>query len=278
MKTRNRPLPRWFSMGTGPRTAVTYRQTERNETTSPLEEADDVSFENCLPVRPIPEHVGQPNTPGKYWSASSQRLVDYESFLESKWITMLDFDPNFCAMSCQPMRFDGVDIDGVWDHTPDIFALRTCDRPLLLDIKHPKIAKLDAVKLIRQHQRTRPIAAKMGWEYRFVGEPDQQLWANVRWLAGYRRPPNAGLDYIPKLLAATQLPIEIGQLCRDICDEGIARPVLFHLMWKQDITFDIHQPLRGWTPVWARNDQHPFHLNLNEMEIRSVVGSKAGTL
>lgn len=270
MKAGTRPLPRWFSMGTGPRTAVTFRQTA-HETTIPLEDADNICFEDCLPVRPIPEHVGQLNTPGKYWSTSTQRLVDYESFLESKWITLLDFDPTFCAMSCQPMRFDGVDIEGVWDHTPDIFALRTSGSPLLLDIKHPKVANLDEVKLIRQYQRTRSIAAKMGWEYRFVGEPAQQLWVNVRWLAGFRRPPNAGLDYVPKLLAATRLPIEICELCRHICDEVLARPVLFHLMWKQDITFDIHQPLRDWTPVWLRNDQPTFHLNFNEMEIRSVV-------
>jgi hypothetical protein len=41
---------------------------------------------------------------------------------ESKWLTLLDFDPGVVAFTTQPLEFDGVDGQGARCHVPDVFA------------------------------------------------------------------------------------------------------------------------------------------------------------
>jgi hypothetical protein len=89
-----------------------------------LEQAADVSFEDGRMARPIPSYRGQQHTPGRYWSATTGQLIEYESYLESKWFTLLDFDPAVVAFTAQPLEFDGVDGQGSWCHVPDVFARR----------------------------------------------------------------------------------------------------------------------------------------------------------
>src|SRR6266540_1428463 len=59
-----------------------------------LAEAVAVRFEDVRMARIIPAYRNQGHTPGRYWSATTGELVEYESFLESKWPTLLDFDPH----------------------------------------------------------------------------------------------------------------------------------------------------------------------------------------
>jgi hypothetical protein len=66
----------------------------------------------------------QRHTPGRYWSATTGQLVEYESYLESKWLTLLDFDPAVVAFASQPLEFDGVDGQGAWSHIPDARRLQ----------------------------------------------------------------------------------------------------------------------------------------------------------
>ncbi len=51
-------------------------------------------------------------------------FADYESVLESKWLTLLGFDPQVTACVTQPLQFDAIDARGAWQHTPDVFARR----------------------------------------------------------------------------------------------------------------------------------------------------------
>lgn len=39
-------------------------------------------------------------------------FVDYESVLEPKWLTLLDFDPQVTAFVTQPMEFEAIDAQG----------------------------------------------------------------------------------------------------------------------------------------------------------------------
>jgi hypothetical protein len=231
-KHRSTDLPKWHLVGCGTRTAITYRPRDSAEITIPLARASRVCFEQCQPARPIPEHKGQTNTPGEYWSATSRHLVRYESWLESKWITLLDFDPAFVAFSCQPFTFHGVDNEGVWTHTPDIFARRADGTVLLLDIKH---AELHDADVTRQARRSHRSCAEIGWDYALVDQPDPHLWATVSWLAGFRREPQAGLEFIPHILAVAQRPIEFVALCQSCPPPELSRPVVFHLCWNQQL-------------------------------------------
>lgn len=251
--------PRWHTLGSGPRIAVFYREPDGTEQIIPLARASEVPFEHCLPARTIPHYIGSRHTPGDYWSATTGRLVGYESWLESKWMTLLDFDPDVTAFVGQPLTFDGVDGEGPWKHTPDLFARRADGSVLLLDVKNP--TKLDHLDVQQQARRTRAACEQLGWDYGLVGEPDIQLWATVSWLAGFRRPLYAGQQYLPRLLALTENTVPIGEVCAFADIPELARSALFHLCWQQRIVFDLTQPLRESTLIRARGDGPAYHLD-----------------
>jgi hypothetical protein len=57
-----------------------------------LAEAAAVPFENGRMARNIPAYRDIAHTPGWYWAATTGELVEFESHLEEKWLTLPDFD------------------------------------------------------------------------------------------------------------------------------------------------------------------------------------------
>jgi len=228
---------------------VRYIDRDGKEHLTPLDQAAAVPFEDGRMARRVPSYRGQRHTPGRYWSATTGQLLEYESYLESKWLTLLDFDPAVVGYAVQPLEFDGVDGRGAWRHVPDVFARRDDGSGWLLDVKDPNRLGLSTVTL--QRQRTARVCARLGWDYQMVGEPAEQRWANVSWLSGYRRPPNLGAEWMPRLVGLAGRPVEIGDLLGFMEYPDIARAVLFHLCWKQRIVFDLDAPLRESTLVVA---------------------------
>ncbi|MCX0270049.1 TnsA-like heteromeric transposase endonuclease subunit [Nocardia zapadnayensis] len=229
---------------------ISYRDASGADHLIRLEEARTLRFEDGRPARVIPHRVNQQHTPGDYWSATTGALIGYESWLESKWMTLLDFDPNIIAFIGQPLTIYGIDADGSWEHTPDIFARREDGSPLIVDVKNPD--RYEDTKVQQQAARTRWVCERLGWDYHLVTAPDPQLWATVSWLAGYRRPPRAAHAYIPHLQHLAASPITF-QTIRDACDyPELALPILFHLCWRQEIIFDLTAPLRDTTLLQLR--------------------------
>ncbi|MFJ4912895.1 TnsA-like heteromeric transposase endonuclease subunit [Streptomyces sp. NPDC088726] len=118
------------------RTDIRYCDPGGTEHLIPASRAAGVAFEDALPAREIPSYAGQHHTPGHYWSATTDRMVGYESYLESKWMKLLDFNPNVGAFSAQPFTIDAQDTAGEWQHTPDLFVRRRDGTVLLLDVKN----------------------------------------------------------------------------------------------------------------------------------------------
>lgn len=166
--------------------------------------AASVLFEDALPIRDIPSYAGQRHTPGHYWSATTGLMMGYESYLESKWMKLLDFDPDVAAFSAQPFTIEARDAEGSWEHTPDLFVRRRDGSALLLDVKDDNRMAVPAVAL--QARRTARLCQQIGWGYAMVGEPDPLRWATVSWLAGYRRPLRAGKGLTDPLLQLAQTP------------------------------------------------------------------------
>jgi hypothetical protein len=231
---------------------VRYVDGDGREHVLRLEQAAGVSFEDGRMARSIPSYRGQRHTPGRYWSATTGQLVEYESYLESKWLTLLDFDPAVVAFTSQPLEFDGVDGQGSWCHVPDVFARRNDGGGWLLDVKNPQQLGWPKVRL--QAERTARVCQRLGWDYEMVGEPDAQRWANVSWLSGYRRAPNLGVELMPRLVGLAARPVPIGDLVGFMEYPDIARAVLFHLCWRQRIVFDLDVPLRETTLVVAARE------------------------
>lgn len=212
-----------------------------------LEEVSDVPFEDGRMVRTIPSYRDQGHMPGQYWVAKWGDFADYESVLESKWLTLLDFDPYVTAFATQPLEFDAIDARGPWRHTPDVFARRRDRSVLLLDVKNPEQRNDPKVRL--QEERTHRTCERLGWDYAMVSEPSAQRWVNIDLLSSARRPLYLGADLVPRLLELAREPVEIGELMRFMKFPDLARGVLYHLMWHQRIITDLDRPLRDTTLV-----------------------------
>ncbi len=228
---------------------VHYYDAQQTERLIPASQAATVRFEDCLPAREIPSYVGMRHTPGSYWAACCDTVLGYESYLEAKWMKLLDFDSQVAALAAQPFILEGVDAQGKWTHVPDLFVRRSDGSVLLLDVKNPQ--QLAKPRVVQQAQRTEKACQDLGWDYRMVGDPGPQLWATVEWLCGYRRPLNATADLVDPILALATRPIALGDLVGFRRDPEVARPVVYHLMWHHRLLFDTDRPLRDHTYVWA---------------------------
>ncbi|MET9509907.1 TnsA-like heteromeric transposase endonuclease subunit [Streptomyces flavidovirens] len=231
---------------------VRYVDGEGTEHLIRLEEAADTPFEDGRMVRAIPSYRGQGHMPGRYWAATLGDLVEYESYLECKWLMLLDFDPQVTAFATQPLEFDAIDAGGAWQHTPDVFARRQDGSVLLLDVKNPEMRDDPRVRL--QEERTGRVCGRLGWDYAMVSEPDEQRWTNIDLLSSARRPLHLGEELAPRLLELARNPVEIGELMRFMEFPDLARGVLFHLMWQQRIVTDLDRPLRDSTLVKAAEE------------------------
>lgn len=198
-----------------------------------------VRFEDGLPVRELPSFKGQRNFTGWYWSATRSAHVGYESWLERDHVMRLDFDSQVTAVVSQPFRLswrgpgDGRRVR----HTPDYFVRRSDGSGLVVDVRpDERIPEEDAAKFAA----TAAACARVGWDFERVGELDPVYGANLRWLAGYRHPRvlrSIDADALLKVFAQ-----ERGLLdgARAVGDPIAVLPVLYHLLWRQDLVTDLH--------------------------------------
>jgi hypothetical protein len=214
-----------------------------------LKQARVRRFEQARPVRTIPNHVGQTHTPGYYYCATTKTLIDYESNLERMWLTLLDFDVTVEAIAAQPLRFLGPVGDEWFDHVPDFFVRRSSGEGCLVDVKNPGRANDDEV--IRQRELTSQVCLELGFEYQFATSINEYRWANINWLSGFRRKPLVGSEQMERILHVARQPVTVEDLCAFGDDPSILRPVVFHLCWNQQLTFDLEQPLRNHTLLTA---------------------------
>ncbi|MEV5568057.1 hypothetical protein AB0L54_35170, partial [Streptomyces sp. NPDC052196] len=136
-----------------PRVTVTSLDTATGlPLTRTLDQASEVAFEHCRPIRRIPHYIGQHHTPGWFWSATTRTLLGYESYLESQWLTLYDFDQDVIGISTQSLILDGLGVGEVWAHTPDIFCRRADGTAMLVDVKNPRL--LDHPDVLVQTRRT----------------------------------------------------------------------------------------------------------------------------
>jgi hypothetical protein len=79
-------------------------------------------LERAAPVRQFTSYRGQRHLPGRWWSATDQRHVGYESWLERDHLMAFDFDPEVVAIAAQPFRlFLATEAGKTRSHAPDFF-------------------------------------------------------------------------------------------------------------------------------------------------------------
>lgn len=201
-----------------------------------------VRFEDAVPVRSFHFAKGSRSYPGLYWSATVNRHVGYESWLERDHLRLLDFDRRIGAVSSQPFRMSWLQEGVQRQHTPDFFARGVDGTGIVIDVRaDDRIGERDAAAFTA----TERACSEVGWEFRRVGVPDPVFMANVRWLAGYRH-SRIHRDEVGRRLAevfaapasllhgAAQAGPPIGVL-----------PVLFHLLWSGVLVADLRAGVLG---------------------------------
>lgn len=199
-------------------------------------------FEDAAPVRQFHFTKGSRSYPGLYWSATVNRHVGYESWLERDHLRLLDFDRRIIGVSSQPFRMSWLQGGVVRRHTPDFFARAVDGTGIVIDVRaDDRIKERDAAAFAA----TERACSEVGWEFRRVGVPDPVYMANVRWLAGYRHSrihrAEVGCRLAEVFAAPTSLLHGAAQAGPSI---GVL-PVLFHLLWSGVLLADLRARVLG---------------------------------
>jgi hypothetical protein len=214
----------------------------------PLSECLDQRFEDAVPARPFRWSRGQAHFPGWWWLATTARHVGYESWLERDHLMLLDFDPAVTAVASQPFWLHWHDGRRSRRHAPDFFARLADGTAVVIDVRaDDRIGPRDA----EAFEVTARACEAAGWEFRRVGTVDPVLAANVRWLSRYRHPRCAGRPGTAGALRrafASSAPPLAG--AAEAGDPLAVLPVLFHLLWRRELTADLGSgPLGASTEV-----------------------------
>src|SRR5215472_12376220 len=206
-----------------------------------LEEAWAAPLEDALPVRRFAARKGQRHLSGLWWSATTGGHVGFESWLERDQLMLLDFDPAVTGIASQPFWLRWLDETGQpVSHAPDYFARRVDGSAVVVDCRPAeRRGARDAAKF----EATAQACARVGWEYRLVGASDEMVTANVRWLAAYRHPRHhqPGVASVLRPVFAAPAPLMAGAEAAG--DPVAVLPVLFHLLWRHELTTDLSVPL-----------------------------------
>jgi hypothetical protein len=222
---------------------------------SALRSCWNLPFEAYRPVRRFPVVKGQRHWPGLWWSATNGGHVGYESWVERDVAMLLDFEAAVTGYASQPFTLWWSDADRPRRHVPDFFARLADGRGVVVDVRPAMLVDEDAMQVF---EVTKAAASAVGWQFRLIGELPPVQAANLRWLAGYRH----GRCYQPEVAAAlldafaSPGPLLAGA---ELAGDRLAvLPVLYHLLWRQMLTADLHAaPLNADTVVvtadgWAR--------------------------
>jgi len=209
-----------------------------------------VRFEDSLPVRPFRFEKGLRSFAGWWYFATTGTHVGFESWLERDHLMLMDFDPGVRAVSSQPFWLRWRDGEGrTRRHVPDFFARRDDGTGVVVDVRpDDRIPARDA----ETFAVTALACEAAGWEYRRSGDLDPVLVANVRWLSRYRH----GRCLVPGIAAVLLDAFAGGQGlfagAEAAGDRLRVLPVLFHLMWRRQLTADLAAgPLSASTFVRA---------------------------
>jgi hypothetical protein len=203
-----------------------------------------------LPVREFRSYQGRRHYSGWYWSSTMSRLVAYESRLELARILLADFDQSVTGIAAQPFVLAGADGSRERRQVPDLLLADADGGVTVVDVK--AASRMTDPGVREQFAWTRRACAGRGWAFEAWSGADPQLLANVRFLAGYRRPGLVEAELIPVVLdaaAGQSSPAAIERALSPRHPSVLVRPVVLHLLWAGQLHADLTRPLSADTPV-----------------------------
>ncbi|WP_338118011.1 TnsA-like heteromeric transposase endonuclease subunit [Streptomyces coryli] len=202
----------------------------------------DVRFEECRPSRSFPAYRGQKNFTGWWWTATTGTDVGYESWLERSVLIGLDFDPAVVGISSQPFWLHWHDGRRLRRHPPDYFVRRADGSAVVVDVRaDERIREKDA----EAFAATAEACGRVGWDFARIGCPAAVREANLRWLAGYRHPRCMRPEIAARLREVFAVPGPLRAGAEAVGPPLAVLPVLFHLLWRQQLAVDVDAALLG---------------------------------
>lgn len=208
-------------------------------------DCDDMSFEQCDPVRNFPNWRLKRHYDGYQWMAALGTTVGFESLTERGCLIELDRTPGVIAVASQPMWIRWVLPTGEREHAPDYFVRLEGGQAVLIDVK-PAARIDDDVR--QQFDTTARFAADRGWWYVVYDAESRVRMANLRFLAPFRNYGDG--EELPPLPAGGQELTQAAAM-HGVGADGYAR--CYARLWSGSLEADLDQPLSRNTFVWERS-------------------------
>ena len=187
---------------------------------------------------------GQAHYPGYYWSATSGGHVIYESRLELARLLLADFDPGVTAIAAQPFLLRAQAGGRVRRHVPDFLLVRADQTVQVVNVK-PAARLADPAVAEALAWPGRLFEAR-GWDHEIWTGAAPVLLANVRFLAGYRRPGMPPDEVTSAVLGEARPGERLGGLL-DRLERAWPRPAakaaVLRLLWQRRLSTDLSRPL-----------------------------------
>jgi hypothetical protein len=164
------------------------------------------------------------------------RRVGFESWVERDHLVALDFDAAVVAIASQPFWLLWPVAGKIRRHAPDFFA-RLADGGVLVVDSRPldRIGERDSQAFAAAGRA----CGLLGWRYAVWGAADPVVAANRRWLAGYRHPRCYDEVVAGGLRKVFTEPCALMDGAGQAGDPLATLPVLFHLLWRQELAADL---------------------------------------
>lgn len=170
-------------------------------------------------------------------------------------LMVLDRDADVTGLAGRPVRLLWRDPRGqVRSWVPQLFARRADGTALLADC--PSHAGAGGERARGAAEAMAQACADVGWAYRRLAPLDDALAANLKWLAGYRHPRNAGRPHLTgAVLEAFTRPRPLLEGASAAGDPIAVLPCVFHALWHRHLTANLSTPLhehvligpQGWS-------------------------------
>jgi hypothetical protein len=187
---------------------------------------------------------GQAHYPGYYWSATSGGHVIYESRLELARLLLADFDPDVTAIAAQPFLLRALAGGRVRRHVPDFLLLHAGQTVEMVNVKPGD--RLGDPATAEALAWPGELFEGRGWGYEIWSGADPVVLANVRFLAGYRR-PGMPPDSVTAVVRDEVRPGDhVGGLLdrlEDRCPRPQAKAGVLRLLWQRILSTDLTRPL-----------------------------------
>ncbi|MGH3070578.1 MAG: TnsA-like heteromeric transposase endonuclease subunit, partial [Streptosporangiaceae bacterium] len=210
----------------------------------PLRRVTAAQVISAAPWRMTRSARGQAHYPGWYWSVTTGGHVICESRLELARLLLADFGPDVVAIAAQPFLLRAPAGGRVRRHVPDFLLIHAGRTVRVVNVK-PAARLADPVAAEALAWPGELFEAR-GWGHEIWTGADRVFLANVRFLAGYRRPgmpPGAVIEVVLEALRPGECPGALLDRLEGAWPRALVKAAALRLLWQQRVRTDLSRPL-----------------------------------